>query len=99
MLTGFPKLTAIEIATRAFSPDYIILDEVASVEEAQAIAQAVNCGVRFALSIHADSADALRRKPQLLRLLETGEFPRIVLLSARQAGAAAARFDAQALLG
>lgn len=98
VLSGYPKLAAIEIATRSFSPDYIILDEVATQEEARAIAQAVNCGVRFALSIHADSAESLRHKPQLLRLLRTGEFPRVVLLSARPVGAAAARFDAQALL-
>ena len=98
VLTGYPKQTATEIATRAFSPDYIILDEVATVEEAQTIAQAVNCGVRFALSLHADSAESLKKKPQLIRLLQTGEFPRVVLLSSRPVGAVAACFDAQALL-
>ena len=98
VLTGYPKQTAIEIATRSFSPDYIILDEVAAQEEAGKIAQAVNCSVRFALSLHADSAASLRKKQPLIRLLETGEFPTVLLLAARPPGAVAARFDAQALL-
>lgn len=98
VLTAYPKSLAIEIAVRAFSPDYIILDEVAAPQEAKAIAFAVNCGVRFALSLHADSDQALRAKPILRELLATGEFPRVLLLSAAPAGLMAARFDAEELL-
>lgn len=80
VLSSFSKSKGIEIATRTLSPEMIICDEISTEEELSSILFAFSSGVRFALSVHAQSKDELIRKPIVKRLLETGEFPYIVML-------------------
>lgn len=82
ILTSYPKYESIMIGLRSFSPDIIICDEVATWDEASAIETGVNSGVCFALSIHARDERELKSKPVLRRLLETGAFSDVILLSA-----------------
>lgn len=86
LLTSYPKAEGIMIGLRSFSPDIIICDEVATYDEVSAVEAGVNSGVCFALSIHARSERELKAKPILKRLLATGEFDRVILLSGRQVG-------------
>lgn len=81
ILNGYPKGEAILNALRSLSPEIIICDEVGNLEEIQAIEAGVNAGVKFIASIHAASVQELLRRPQAKRLLETGAFDHIVLLS------------------
>ncbi len=81
VITAYPKGEGIMVGLRAFSPDVIICDEVATDEEISAVECGVNSGVNFILSIHARSEAELRSKPLLKKLLLTGAFDRIVLLS------------------
>lgn len=81
VVTSYPKGEGIMTGLRAFSPDVIICDEVSTDEEASAIECGVNSGVEFILSIHARSEKELKSKPILKRLLKTGAFDRIILLS------------------
>lgn len=81
VVTSYPKGEGIMTGLRAFSPDVIICDEVSTDEEASAIECGVNSGVEFILSIHARSEKELKSKPILKRLLKTGAFNEIVLLS------------------
>jgi len=80
--TGYPKGEGIMTGLRAFSPDIIICDEVSTDDEISAIECGVNSGVEFILSVHARSEEELKSKPLLKRLLATGAFGRIILLSA-----------------
>lgn len=86
LLTSYPKSEGLMIGLRSFSPDIIICDEVATYEEAEAVEAGVNSGVCFALSIHARNERELKTKPILKRLLMTGEFDKVILLSGKQVG-------------
>lgn len=84
VVTAYPKADGILTGLRAFSPDVIICDEVATDEEVSAIECGVNSGVDFILSIHAGNETELRSKPILKRLLLTGAFSEVVLLSSAE---------------
>ncbi len=98
LLTSYPKSEGIMIALRSFSPDIIICDEIATLEEVQAVEAGVNSGVCFALSLHARNERELKTKPILKRLLMTGEFDRVILLSGRQVGKTEKTFTAGDLI-
>ncbi|MBR1762755.1 MAG: hypothetical protein IJ731_05250 [Eubacterium sp.] len=80
VLTSFPKAKGIEIATRTLSPEMIICDEVATVDEVNSILYAFSSGVRFALSVHISSSEDLLYKPIIRMLLSSREFDYIILL-------------------
>ena len=86
ILTSYPKYESIMIGLRSFAPDIIICDEVASDDEAAAVEAGLNGGVHFALSIHARDERELKAKPVLRRLLETGAFSDVILLSGIHTG-------------
>lgn len=94
LLTSYPKSEGITIGLRSFSPDIIICDEIATYEEVQAVEAGVNSGVCFALSIHARNERELKTKPILKRLLMTGEFEKVILLSGKQVGQTEKTFTA-----
>lgn len=98
LLTAYPKSDGIVIGLRSFSPDIIICDEIATYEEAEAVEAGVNCGVHFALSIHARDERELKTKPLLKRLLTTGEFDKVILLSGKEAGRIEKNFRAGDLI-
>lgn len=86
VITSYPKAEGIIIGLRSFSPDIIVCDEIATDEEASAVEAGVNSGVCFALSIHARNEQELKTKPILRRILSTGAFSHIALLSATEVG-------------
>ena len=86
IITSYPKSDGILIGLRSFSPDIIICDEIATDGEADAVETGVNSGVSFALSIHARDERELKTKPILKKLVATGAFSRIVLLSSTEVG-------------
>lgn len=98
LISGYPKEEGILIGLRSFSPDIIICDEIASYEEVEAVETGLNSGVCFVLSIHAKNERELRAKPIVKRLLESGAFRNVVLLSAVNAGKTERVFRAGELL-
>lgn len=80
ILTRFPKLQGIEIATRTLSPDIIVCDEVSDYNEVSAISYAFSSGVSFILSIHIGRKEDIYNKKLMRALLGTGEFSYIVML-------------------
>lgn len=98
LITSYPKAEGIMIGLRSFSPDIIICDEISTYEETSAVISGVNSGVCFALSIHARNEDELKSKQLLRSLLETGEFRKVVLLSAEKVGAVEKIFGAGDLI-
>ncbi len=98
IVTSYPKAEGIMIGLRSFSPDIIVCDEIATEEEMVAVESGVNCGVCFALSIHARDERELKTKPILRRLLLTGAFEKVILLSGRQVGKTEKIFSAGDIL-
>lgn len=80
VILGFPKEKGISMAVRTLSPDIIICDEIGGLDEADKIINGMNSGVRFALSIHADSIDELKRKEIFSKLVNAGVIENVVLL-------------------
>lgn len=80
VLDGYPRAAGILTALRVLTPQYIICDEISTEEDVQAIMQAVCCGVQFAASCHAASAEDLYRRPVLRPLMEAGVFRYCVML-------------------
>lgn len=81
VLSGFSKADGIKIALRTLSPDIIICDEIGDINETSAIIEGFNSGVRFIVSIHAESFDSLKNKPQFIQLNNSGQFDFAVVLS------------------
>lgn len=80
VLCGVPKAVGISRAVRTLSPELIVCDEVASLEEAQEIRAGLYCGVAFLVSAHCASIEDARSGPIIRMLMETGAFSKIVLL-------------------
>ena len=72
VLDGCQKKDGLMMALRCLSPSVMIVDELGSEEEAEAVLEGINGGVPTIFSIHAATLlQAIRRKP-LMRLLEKG---------------------------
>ena len=80
-ISGLNKSEAIENATRSLNPDIIICDEIGDTRESEKILSAVNSGVKFVCSIHADNMNSLNSKPNIKRLLDAGIFDKIIILT------------------
>lgn len=81
VLTSFSKSKGIEIATRTLSPEIVVCDEIARVDEVDAISYGFSCGIKFLLSLHIGSKEDLYSKRILEDLLCSNEFDYIVMLN------------------
>ncbi len=86
VLSGLPKAKGCEMALRTLSPEVIIMDEVGSMEEVEALLQTVGAGVSFIASCHARSPAELARRPQFKRLYQAGVLELVVMLKGREVG-------------
>ncbi len=77
-LFGYEKGEGIELAVRTLSPEVVFCDEIGLREDAESILAAENTGVPLIASAHADSIDALFKRPQIARLRDAGVFARYV---------------------
>ncbi|MDP2892195.1 MAG: stage III sporulation protein AA [Bacillota bacterium] len=82
VLDGCPKADGIMMILRAMSPDVIITDELGRKEDADAIREAVNAGVRIIASAHGNSVDELEMRPAMRQMMREGIFRRVVILGA-----------------
>jgi len=71
------------IALRALSPDIIVCDEIGDEKDVNAIQKIANAGVKLLATIHADSFSKLTKRPQFLRLMDTGVFDVAVVLEGK----------------
>ena len=67
---GFPKAKGIERAIRTLSPDIVVFDEIGNLEEADAVAFALGCGVKYITSVHAYDLNDLVNKPVIKKLID-----------------------------
>lgn len=80
IIGGKSKSSAILHAVRLMSPDYVICDEIGTSEEAEAILQGLNSGIRFIASMHAGSLSELVNKKQFRLLFFENVFSCVALL-------------------
>ena len=83
---GYPTALGIELATRYFNPQYVICDEIATVDELEAVRNTAHSGVPIIASAHAHSLlDAIKR-PILYLLLKEEIFQNVAELALTDRG-------------
>lgn len=75
-----PKTQAFEIALRVMRPDYIAVDEITGIYDAQTLLEAGGCGVELLATAHASCLEDLHRRPIYRSLLDRKLFHWIVIL-------------------
>ena len=80
VLCGFPKSDGIIHAVRVLSPEIIVCDEVASVQEAEEIIKGCYAGVKFVVSVHIGTNEDLFLRPVSKKLADCGFFNYAVFL-------------------
>ena len=73
-----------DMVLRCMSPRVIALDEITSAADCEALIRAAWCGVELVATAHAGSIRDLKERQVYRPLLETGLFPRTVVLDNRQ---------------
>ncbi len=81
---NYKKSVAIEQAIRTMSPQIIVCDELGSIEDIDAVRNAVNCGVSFIATVHCNSENDLLVRENLKNLLKTYAFSKIIFLDTRE---------------
>lgn len=81
VLTGMKKADAIMALLRSMTPQFIAVDEISRREDAAAILEAANCGVKFLATAHAESLNDLKNREIYNKLLKADVFGNIILVS------------------
>lgn len=69
VICGADKQTAMMTAVRSAAPDVLIADEIGLAGDAEAIRDALRCGVKTIVSAHGDSLDRERMRPAIAGLV------------------------------
>lgn len=80
VILGCPKPEAMEMLLRTMGPQCIVVDEITSEKDCEALIRAANCGVQLLASAHAASRVDFFRRPVYHRLIEQQIFQRFVIL-------------------
>ena len=80
VLSGYEKAEGIEIAMRTLSPEVIIVDEIGSEREADALLSVGRGGVPIIATAHAESFEELIKRAAIRKLYENGYFDLFVRL-------------------
>ena len=80
ILTGCPKALGIEMAVRSMAPEIVVFDELGTMEEAEAVGRCLHAGAAAVTTVHAGDLAGLCRRPQAMRLLDSGAVGQVALL-------------------
>ena len=86
VLREYPRAEAVLQAIRSLSPEALVCDELGSLTEAEALRQAVGCGVPLLCSAHGESLSSVLDRPPVRLLREAGAFGAFVGIERREKG-------------
>ncbi|MGN7178074.1 stage III sporulation protein AA [Paenibacillus sp. FSL R5-0490] len=81
VLDACPKAEGMMMMIRSMSPEVLVVDEIGRHEDADAIMEAVNAGIKLIMTTHGNSLEEIKRRPTLQAVLEMGVFQRFIELS------------------
>ncbi len=81
VLDACPKAEGMMMMIRSMSPDVLIVDEIGRKEDAEAIMEAVNAGIKLIMTTHGNSLAEVQKRPSIKYILDQGIFERYVELS------------------
>lgn len=84
VLDACPKAEGMMMAIRSLAPHVVAVDELGSEEDVRAVEEARRSGVSVLATLHGSSFEEIMRRKSVARLLETGGFERILILSRRR---------------
>lgn len=83
VLDGCPKSSGLIMLIRSMSPQVVATDEIGSINDAEAIYEALNAGIRLLTTIHGDSLDDILNRPYIGDVIKNKVFERLIILSSR----------------
>ncbi|WP_090831112.1 MULTISPECIES: stage III sporulation protein AA [unclassified Bacillus (in: firmicutes)] len=83
VLDACPKAEGMMMMIRSMSPEVLVVDEIGRREDAEAIMEAVNAGIKLIMTTHGKSLDEIKNRPFLKSILEQGIFQRYIELNRR----------------
>lgn len=83
VMDGCPKAEGLLMLLRSMAPDVIALDEIGGEEDLAALQQGRNCGCKILATIHGNSLEEIRKKPQMKEFMNNQGFERYVILGNR----------------
>src|SRR5699024_2227244 len=81
VMDACPKDEGMMMMIRSMSPEVLVVDEIGSESDVQALMEAINAGVAVICTIHSNSLEALKKRPSLQPLFDQQVFRRFVLLN------------------
>lgn len=81
VLDACPKAQGMIILLRSMSPEILAVDEIGSMEDADAIENAINSGVKVIATVHGKDIKDIIARPGIKSLMDKKSFERIVFLS------------------
>ncbi|TYR82447.1 stage III sporulation protein AA [Priestia megaterium] len=81
VLDSCPKAEGMMMMIRSMSPDVLIVDEIGSEQDCQAVLEAVNAGVCVVMTVHGFDLEDLKKRPSLRELIHLQVFQRYIVLS------------------
>ncbi len=96
VLDQCPKAEGMMMMVRSMSPEVLIVDEIGSKEDVQAILEAMHAGVTVICTAHGNSLEDIQKRPSFIPLFSARAFSRIVSLDrAENPGTIDEVFDAR----
>ncbi|MCI8408120.1 MAG: stage III sporulation protein AA [Lachnospiraceae bacterium] len=83
VMDGCPKAEGLLMLLRSMAPDVIALDEIGGEEDLAALQQGRNCGCKILATIHGNSLEEIKKKPQMREFMDNQGFERYVILGNR----------------
>ncbi|KON87089.1 stage III sporulation protein AA [Sporosarcina globispora] len=84
VLDACPKAEGMMMLIRSMSPEVLVVDEIGRHEDAEAIMEAVNAGIKLIMTTHGNSLEKIKKRPTLKAILEMGIFQRFIELSRKE---------------
>ncbi|MGY0693021.1 stage III sporulation protein AA [Virgibacillus sp. FSP13] len=81
VMDACPKAEGMMMMIRSMSPDVLVVDEIGSKQDVQALMEAIHAGVVVICTIHGQTLSELKKRPSLNVLFHNQVFDRIVVLN------------------
>lgn len=81
ILDGCPKSEGMMLMIRSMSPDVLVVDEIGSARDIDAIQETIRSGVSLICSLHSDSYHSVLKSKQLAQLIDNQYFKRYLVLN------------------
>lgn len=83
VMDACPKTEGMMMMIRSMSPEVLIVDEIGSKADVNAILEAVYAGVNVICTLHGQSLEQIKKRPSIMKLFNNHIFKRFIILEKR----------------